>query len=175
MYVLTRFEKWNDILSLPEPEGNYNRTMWHYARGRAFAARRQRGEAWGELMALNSAAAKIKPEEYADQNPRSAVAAIAAGVLEGYVALAARDHAVAIRSFEAAIAKQDGLKNIEPPEWYYPIRESLGQALLAGRKYGEAETVFREDLRRNPNNGRSQSGLVQALRKQNKDADARAG
>ena len=63
---------------------------------------------------------------------------------------------------------------IEPPEWYYPIRESLGQALLAGRKYGEAETVFREDLRHNPNNGRSQSGLVQALRKQNKDADARA-
>jgi predicted Zn-dependent protease len=55
-----------------------------------------------------------------------------------------------------------------------PIRESLGQALLAGEKYAEAETVFREDLRRNANNGRSQFGLVQALRKQNKDADARS-
>ena len=174
MYVLTRFVKWDDILSLPEPEGNYNRTMWHYARGRAFAARSRAAEATAESMALKSAAAKIKPDEYAEQNPRSAIAQIAASVLDGYIAFAANDHSAAIRAFEAATRQQDGLKYIEPPEWYYPVRESLGQALSAAGQYAEAEKVFREDLQRNPKNGRSQFGLVLVLRKQNKDAEAEA-
>ncbi len=38
--------------------------------------------------------------------------------------------------------------------------------MLWAGKEGEAEIVFREDLERNPRNGRSLHGLVQAVRAQ---------
>ena len=49
----------------------------------------------------------------------------------------------------------------------------LGAALLAAGKAGEAERVYREDLKRSPNNGWSLFGLAQALRAQGADAAAR--
>lgn len=173
-FILVRFEKWDEVLRLKEPNGNYNRTVWHYARGRALAARGKRAEALNELTALKDAAAKLRPDELAEQNPRSAIAQIAANVLEGYIALAGKDHAAAIQRFKTAVAQQDALKYIEPPEWYYPVRESLGEALMASGDYAEAERVFREDLRHTPHNGRSQFRLALALRRQHKEAEAKA-
>jgi predicted Zn-dependent protease len=52
------------------------------------------------------------------------------------------------------------------------VRQSLGAALLQGGRAAEAEDVYREDLLRNPNNGWSLFGLAQALRAQDKDAEA---
>ena len=46
--------------------------------------------------------------------------------------------------------------------------------LLAAGRADEAEAVFWEDLRKNPENGWSLFGLVQALKAQGKDADAAA-
>lgn len=40
------------------------------------------------------------------------------------------------------------------------------------KRYADAENVFREDLRRNPKNGRSQFGLGEALRHQGKTQEA---
>ena len=52
------------------------------------------------------------------------------------------------------------------------MRESLGGALLVAGKNAEAEKVFREDLEKNPGNGRSLFGLTESLRRQNKSAAA---
>jgi predicted Zn-dependent protease len=60
----------------------------------------------------------------------------------------------------------------EPADWYYPVRESLGATLLIAGNPIEAEKIFREDLARNPRNPRSLFGLTQALKTQNRDADA---
>ena len=60
----------------------------------------------------------------------------------------------------------------EPPDWYYPIRETLGSALLRAGRPADAERAFREDLRRNPRNPRSLYGLAAALRAQKKDDGA---
>ena len=43
-------------------------------------------------------------------------------------------------------------------------RESLGAALMRAKKYEDADLAFREDLERNPGNGRSLWGRWQALR-----------
>ncbi|HYV41758.1 MAG TPA: hypothetical protein VEO02_08225, partial [Thermoanaerobaculia bacterium] len=77
-----------------------------------------------------------------------------------------------IESWRKAVALQDGLSYDEPPPWYYPVRESLGSALLRDGQAGEAEKVFREDLAKNPRNGRSLFGLLEALKAQKKTADA---
>jgi hypothetical protein len=80
------------------------------------------------------------------------------------------DHA--IQDWIKAVQIEDGFKYNEPPEWFYPVRESLGAALLASGKATEAEQVFREDLRRNPRNPRSLFGLMHSLKAQQKEADA---
>jgi hypothetical protein len=67
---------------------------------------------------------------------------------------------------------QDGLAYNEPPDWYYPVRETLGGALLRDGQAAEAEKAFRDDLARNPRNGRSLFGLWQSLKAQNMTADA---
>ena len=35
---------------------------------------------------------------------------------------------------------------MEPPYWYYPVRQSLGAALLAAGRVAEAEVAFRAAL-----------------------------
>jgi predicted Zn-dependent protease len=81
---------------------------------------------------------------------------------------------VAVRHFLAAVAEQDGHWFTEPPVWYFPVRQSRGAALLAGGRPVEAEAVYRDDLKRNPENGWSLFGLAQSLRAQGKTADAAA-
>ena len=71
-----------------------------------------------------------------------------------------------------AITIQDSLKYDEPPDWFYPVRETLGAVLLINGNAVEAEKVFRDDLDRNPRNPRSLFGLSEALRTQNRGYDA---
>jgi hypothetical protein len=71
-----------------------------------------------------------------------------------------------------AVAIQDTLKYGEPPDWFFPVRESLGAALLLKGDAVGAEKVFRVDLDRNPRNPRSLFGLQQALKAQSRDYDA---
>jgi len=46
------------------------------------------------------------------------------------------------------VAAQDTLKYAEPEDWFFPVRESLGGALLMNETVAAAEKVFREDLDR---------------------------
>jgi Flp pilus assembly protein TadD len=71
-----------------------------------------------------------------------------------------------------AVSVQDSLKYGEPPDWFFPVRESLGAALLMNGDTAGAEKVFREDLDRNPRNPRSLFGLQQALKSEGRTYDA---
>ena len=92
--------------------------------------------------------------------------------LDARLAWAKGDHDRSIQLWRQAVASQDRMPYDEPPDWYYPIRESLGAALLLAGKPVDAERVFRDDLERNPRNARSLFGLQAALAKQGNDADA---
>ena len=63
---------------------------------------------------------------------------------------------------------QDALAYDEPPAWFYPVRESLGAAMLLSGDAAGAESVFREGLRRSPKNGRMLFGLLESLKAQSK-------
>ena len=65
---------------------------------------------------------------------------------------------------------EDGLTYTEPAEWNYPVRQLLGAVLLEAGRAKEAETVYWEDLKRNPENGWSLFGLARALTAQGHDA-----
>jgi len=97
---------------------------------------------------------------------------IAENVLGGQIAVAKKDNAAAIAMFRDAVAIQDTLKYGEPPDWFFPVREPLGAALLMNGDSAGAEKVFREDLDRNPRNPRSLFGLHEALKAQGRDYDA---
>ena len=76
--------------------------------------------------------------------------------------------------FREALKIEDAGLYFEPPKWYYPIRHSLGATLLKAGQNAEAEAVYREDLKRFPENGWSLFGLAAALRAQGKSAEAAA-
>jgi hypothetical protein len=102
-------------------------------------------------------------------NTTDMVLGVASAVLEARLA---NDLETAITEWKRAVELEDALAYGEPPDWYYPVRESLGAALLRAGRAAEAEQVFREDLRRNRRNGRSLFGLVESLKAQKKDTEA---
>jgi hypothetical protein len=93
-------------------------------------------------------------------------------VLGAKIALAKKDKEGTIALLQSAVAAQDTLKYAEPEDWFFPVRESLGAALLMNGDNAGAEKVFREDLDRHPRNPRSLFGLQQALKAQGREYDA---
>jgi hypothetical protein len=102
-------------------------------------------------------------------NPAAKIMNLAAAILEARLTT---DERVAIERWKRAVAEQDALAYDEPPPWYYPARESLGSVLLRTGQAAEAETVFRESLKRYPRNGRSLFGLMESLKAQKKVTNA---
>jgi len=173
--TLVRFGKWTEILQEPQPlpDLQYVTALWHYARGLALSATGRLDEAERERVSLETIAAAIPPEQIAiERNTAANLLRIASLVVAGELA-AKREHTdEAVKSLQKAVHLQDQLLYTEPPSWYYPVRHSLGAVLLAANRPAEAEAVYREDLRRNPENGWSLYGLTQSLRTQNKDEEA---
>ena len=167
--TLATFGRWDDVLAQPLPPADipYAVGMAHYARGVAFAATGKPTEAQAELDALKPIAAAATPDN-------KTVFDIATHALLGEIASRQGKLDEAATHFKAAMALEDGLLYFEPPTWYYPIRHSLGAVLLRAGRAAEAEQLYREDLRRFPENGWALFGLLSALRAQGKTAEADA-
>jgi tetratricopeptide (TPR) repeat protein len=175
LQMKVRFGRWADILAAPAPGADlpHATAMWHYARGRALAAKGDAGGAGTELERVRAAA---RNKELAalrlEFNTVGAVLGIASEVLAGHVAAAKGDNGGAIKHLREAARREDELTYGEPPEWSVPVRQELGQVLLKAGQPAEAERAFREDLKRFPDNGWSLHGLEQALRVQKRTAEA---
>ena len=61
----------------------------------------------------------------------------------------------------------------EPPDWFFPVRHSLGAILLEANRPGEAEKVYQADLQIFPENGWSLYGLKLSLEMQEKKSEAK--
>jgi hypothetical protein len=159
----------------PDPEMKIMTVFWHFARGMALAAKGKVNEAEAEYQVV-SEAEKNTPEDVAFAMPvynkAKDVLKIARDVLGAKIAWAKKDNAGAIALLQSAVAVQDTLKYSEPEDWFFPVRESLGAALLMNGDNAGAEKVFREDLDFHARNPRSLFGLQQALKAQKRDYDA---
>ncbi len=175
--VLLRFGRHDEILALASPPADHpvEVAWWHFARGVALARTGQADQAVAERAALQTATAGVPAEALFGgtglENART-ILGLAALVLDARIAAARGSQADAIRLWTSAVAAADKVPYDEPPVWFYPVRESLGAALLLAGGTAEAERVFRDDLARNPRNGRSLFGLRECLVKQGKTADA---
>ncbi len=172
---LVRFGKWDDILEEPHPHEGFMfaKSVWHYARGVAYAAKGEAALAKGELDVLVPLQDDVSVRFLDSRDyPGSLLVGIAIELLRGEIAYRAGAFGEAITHFTSAVEKQDSLPYTEPPFWYYPTRQSLGAALIASGDAQGAEAVFRLDLEQYPHNGWSMFGLTQALRAQDKDAQA---
>ena len=175
MVALARFGRWDEVLALPAPSEKlvYARGVWHYARGLAQSAKGQSEAARSELAALTRLRDGVPAERsLAGFFKTRDMLTLAAEVLAGELAARRGETDVAIRHLAEAVRIQDGHWFTEPPPWYFPVRQSLGAVLLQAGRAAEAEAAYREDLRRNPENGWSLFGLAQSLRAQAKGDEA---
>ena len=191
LHVLVRFAQWDDVLIFPEPQSDakskldspqFVRGFWHYARGLALVATARPQRAQIELAALRAEAKRLPTTSVAAAGAldvehtidrlfaRSNIDGLAMAelILSARLAQSTKHLPEAIAQLRQAVDRQDHTVYTEPPVWYYPIRESLGAALLQSGERTQAEAVFREDLRRNPNNPRSLFGLAAAYRLEGK-------
>jgi len=162
------FGQWDDVLALPAPKESLviATMLHHYARGVAHAALGGADAAGASLDSMRAAGEHVLAvPELLDLAP---IPAIAEYALLGEIQLRAGNAAGAVEHFLAARDVEDSMVYLEPPLWYYPIRWSLGEALLQAGRPAEAEVAYREDLAKFPGNGWSLFGLARSLEEQGK-------
>jgi len=175
--VDVRFHKWDAILAskAPDPDMKTATVFWHFARGMAFAGKGKTTEAEAEYKVVSDAEKATPPDvifAMPINNKAKDIMKIAANVLGAQIALIKKDNSGAAGMLREAVKIQDSLNYGEPPDWFFPVRESLGGVLLISGDAKGAEKVFREDLVINPRNPRSLFGLHRALKAQDRDYDA---
>lgn len=176
-YALVRFGKWDEVLNEPKPgyTGAYSMGIYHYARGLAYVAKGQYGDAERELGALRDyekeLALKEGPASFS-QNTDYKILRIAPEVVAGELAAKQGDYEKALAHLQKAVNYEDALRYTEPYDWHMPARLNLGAVLLDAGRPAEAEVVYWQDLRVNPDNGWALFGLLEALKAQGSNEEA---
>jgi tetratricopeptide (TPR) repeat protein len=176
LFANVRFGRWQDVAATPRPEADlpYMVAMWHYAQGMAAVRQNQLDEARRHYEAVVAATRDPAIEKMNVWDRYSVIYGVRIGerVLAAELARGQKDYGAAAAALTEAVAIEDSIPYDEPPGWHAPVRQTLGAVLLQARKPAEAQSVFLEELRRNPENGWSLYGLEQSLRAQGRKQDA---
>lgn len=183
--ILTRFEKWNEILdtqSLPD-EGHYEvfKAWRHYATALAQLGKGDIATTRTTLDALEREIAWMKDKlAKAKDLPqlgrqRQQLRALGVAPIELKARLAAREGKAdeAIKLVREAIEEEIKLGYSEPPLYPQPMEEVAGKLALELKRWKEAEEFFRAALERDPGSGRAYFGLLQAQQGLGKQDDAK--
>ena len=165
------------ILALPAPNEELLlvKAMYHYARAVAHALRKDAPAAKAEIAALERLERDGDFKPFADwQVPAKEIVQTAKLVAQGRLADAQGDLEGAAKAYDDAIFIEDTLAYMEPPFWYYPVRQSLGAVRLRQGRLDDAEKAFRESLARVRSNGWALAGLAETYRLKKNDKAERA-
>jgi tetratricopeptide (TPR) repeat protein len=162
-----RNEQWDLILGARQAvTNNHAELAWrHFWRAWAYAGKAQIESATAEQAQFEAERKLIDRNMAWGTNKLGEVMDLTSAVLSARLCASPAD---AVSKWKQAVSMQDALAYDEPPDWFYPVRESLGAALLRNGDAAEAEAVFREGLARSPNNGRMLFGLLESLKAQRK-------
>jgi tetratricopeptide (TPR) repeat protein len=175
LFTLVRFGQWEAVLAEPKPPQpwRFMTGMWHYARGMAYTHTDQPQMAAKERQALQRIFEDHQSKEEAvGFSAAPTLLSIAGELLDGEMAAKQKRFESAISHLDRAVRLEDSLMYNEPPDWYYPTRQTLGAVLLEAGRPAEAEVVYWQDLKRYRNNGYSLYGLWQSLEAQGRKDEA---
>ena len=176
LFTKLRFAMWDEVLAEPAPPQDipYMQAIWQAARSIAYSATGRVSEAEKALAAVMAAKddASLKSMYVSSVNVGAAVAGIAYEVAAGELRARQKRSQEAARHFAAAVALEDKLTYMEPPDWPIPVRQLQGAALLALGRAADADAAFSGDLKKFPKNGWSLSGLHASRVKQGREREA---
>jgi tetratricopeptide (TPR) repeat protein len=167
--VMMRFGKWDEILAEPDNYPDYlpyTRAFHRAVRGVAFAAKHDPQNARKEQAIFAERAQPVLEANAAG----AAILSLMQFALEGEILVAENKLDDALTNLAEALKLEDALPYDEPPSWMIPLRHVVGATLIKAGRFNEAEQVYREDLRRLPDNGWSLYGLAKSLRGQDKNS-----
>ncbi|MBV8783563.1 MAG: hypothetical protein JOZ67_05185, partial [Gammaproteobacteria bacterium] len=172
--ALVRFGLWDEMLAVPAPPAQAPGLTAGYlwGRGVALAARGRTAEARAAEESLRQLQETVPADAAAGFNSLRDIIAIERAILSARIAATERRDADAIAALREAVAGEDRLAYNEPADWFFPVRHLLGTQLLIARQPHAAADVFREDLRRNPDNGWALQGMRLAAQAQGQRAAA---
>ncbi len=175
LLILISFSKWNEIINYPEPDPVYKvySTLLHFSKGTAYASLGNITEAKTQYDKFIKYKTEVTPDAMIGLTPAPLILDLSKYFLEGKIALAEGDTSKAIEKLKLSVQKEDSVNYNEPPDWYPSVRLTLGAVLFLNGKYEEAEKVFRDELKKYPHNGRGLFGLMESLKAQGKDDDAK--
>ncbi|MGH7217766.1 MAG: hypothetical protein ACREIG_11065 [Nitrospiraceae bacterium] len=174
LYTLIRFERWDELLREPPPRKGFRLMdgMWRLGRGLALVSTGRLPGAEGEHYALANLTKQIKRDRSQEEKIARTLLKIAERLLAGEIAARRQQYDDSIHKLKQAVKLEDSLPYVEPPHWPLPVRQYLGSVLLLAGRPVDAETEYRADLSRNPENGWALIGLIQSLQDQQKDDQA---
>jgi tetratricopeptide (TPR) repeat protein len=172
----TKFGMWDDMLKEPAPSEKLTGATISYLQSRAtaLAATGKLSEAQAELAKTKQLIAAVADDATQGNNLAKPLYEIGQLKAEARVANADGNRDEAVRMLTQAVRIEDKLAYNEPADMLFPTRHLLGAELMAAGKTAEAEAVYREDLKRHPNNGWAFYGLSRALAAQNRGTEAAA-
>jgi hypothetical protein len=152
------------LLAEPAPETDLPliQAAWHYVRGEAAARHGDVETARAEAQALSELAAATDWAAAVPWTPAADVVAIMQHLVRARAAMAAGDAHAAIDDLVQASDIQSTIQYTEPPFWWYPVRQTLGAALLMDGQAERAEQQFFATLVENPDDAWAYWGLAEA-------------
>ncbi len=175
--VLVRFGRWNEILAEPADYPDhmpFTRAFHSAARALAYSALGQTAKAREEQAVYLKGKDLVPKDETLGNNTAEATLVVVTKMLEGEISIREGKLEDGLAELRSAVQAEDALRYDEPPGWLIPVRHSLAANLLQAKRFAEAEKVYRDDLRRVPENGWSLFGLSQALTAQGQFEESRA-
>ena len=166
-FAKAQFESPGAILAEDAPASgvDYVTASWRFARAIAHVRLNQFSQARAEAAAIEALA---QSGDFTAMNaggiPTKDLLHLMGAVIEGKALMGEHKYLEAISSFQSAVDQQAMIPYMEPPYFYYPVRQSLGAALLAAGQAQRAENEFLHTLMENPSNAYAFWGLSQARR-----------
>jgi tetratricopeptide (TPR) repeat protein len=161
--MLLYFHRYEELLKwkAPDSKDQSKVALWHFAKAIAYAATNKLDEANKEKQLFLAEKEKLQEEDL--------VVNVAQMLLEAQIAKVQGDKERQEKYLIRAIEAQRKMHFNEPPNWYYPIQQTLGAFYFQEGRLEEAEKAFRSALEELPRNGRTLYGLYTTLKAQNKD------
>jgi tetratricopeptide (TPR) repeat protein len=167
--TLIRFGRFDEVLQVTSrPKPDIQGGLWEFAQG--YAHLKQGNADFASLYLGRVKKTADSSKAVFRVHTAQSLLSVVAGILEGEIQRTAGNLNAAIVSFQLAAKTQEALVYDEPEPLPFSAYHWLGAALIEAKRFSEAETAYRAELKDHPHNGWSLFGLRQALEGMGKES-----